>query len=64
MYCPFATMQSLTPRIQALRSPFARVINAYIYVHRVSKTSHLWLAITLAYMNGFWYSLAEMLPIK
>jgi len=24
-------------------------------LHRVSKTSHLWLAITLTYMNGFWY---------
>jgi len=34
-------------------------------VHRVSKkTSHLWLAITLTQMNGFWYFLAEMLPIK
>jgi len=28
------------------------------------KTSHLWLAITLTHMNGFWYFLAEMLPIK
>jgi len=27
------------------------------------KTSHLWLAITLTYMNGFWYFSAEMLPI-
>jgi len=28
------------------------------------KTSHLWLAITLTNVNGFWYFLAEMLPIK
>jgi len=28
------------------------------------KTSHLWLAITLSYVNGFWYFLAEMLPIQ
>ena len=28
------------------------------------KTSHRWLAITLRHMNGFWYFLAEMLPIK
>ena len=33
-------------------------------IYRVSKTSHLWLAITLTHMNGFWYFLAEMLPIK
>jgi len=30
----------------------------------LKKTSHLWLAITLTHMNGFWYFLAEMLPIK
>jgi len=30
----------------------------------LKKTSHLWLAITLMHMNGFWYLLAEMLPIK
>jgi len=28
------------------------------------KTSHLWLAITLTHVNGFWYFLAEMLPMK
>jgi len=28
------------------------------------KTSHLWLALTLMHVNGFWYFLAEMLPIK
>jgi len=28
------------------------------------KTSHLWLAVTLTYVNGFWYFLAQMLPIK
>ena len=28
------------------------------------KTSHLCFAITLTHTNGFWYSLAEMLPIK
>jgi len=28
------------------------------------KTSHLWLAMTLTHMNGFWYFLAEMLPKK
>ena len=34
-------------------------------LHTMSqKTSHLWLAITLMHMNGFWYFLAEMLPIK
>jgi len=34
-------------------------------IHRVSKkTSHLWLAITLTRMNGFWYFLAEMILIK
>jgi len=30
----------------------------------LKKTSHLWLAITLMHVNGFWYVLAEMLPIK
>jgi len=35
-----------------------------VHIHRVSKTSHLWLAITLMHMNGFGYFLAEMLPIK
>jgi len=24
-------------------------------LHRVSKTSHLWLAITLTHLNGFWH---------
>ena len=33
-------------------------------LHGVSKKSHLWLAIILTHMNGFWYFLAEMLPIK
>ena len=34
------------------------------YKYTVSqKTSHLWLAITLMHVNGFWYFLAEMLPI-
>jgi len=34
-------------------------------LHHVSKTtSHRRLAITLTHMNGFWYFLAEMLPIK
>jgi len=28
------------------------------------KTSHLWLAITLMHMNGFWHFLVQMLPIK
>jgi len=28
------------------------------------KTSHLWLAITLMHMNGFWYFLAEMLLLE
>jgi len=33
--------------------------------HRVSKkTSHLWLVITSTHVNGFWYFVAEMLPIK
>jgi len=36
----------------------------YFQVHRVSKTSHLWFAITLTLVNGFSYFLAEMLPIK
>jgi len=36
-----------------------------IYLYTMSqKTSHVWLAITLTHMNGFWYFLAEMLPIK
>jgi len=30
----------------------------------LKKMSHLWLAITLTHMNGFWYFLAEMLPIS
>jgi len=30
----------------------------------LKKTSHLWLAITLMHVNGVWYFLAEMLPIK
>ena len=30
----------------------------------LKKTSHLWLAITLTHIYGFWYFLAEMLPIK
>ena len=34
------------------------------YTPCLKKTSHLWLAITLTHMNGFWYVLAEMLPIK
>jgi len=38
---------------------------AVLHTYTVSqKTSHLWLAITLTCMNGFWYFLAEMLPIK
>ena len=28
------------------------------------RMSHIWLAITLTHMNGFWYFLAKMLPIK
>jgi len=28
------------------------------------KTSHCWLAITLTHINGFWYFLAQILPIK
>ena len=28
------------------------------------KTSHLWLAVISMHMNGFWFFLAEMLPIK
>jgi len=36
-----------------------------LHIYTVSqKTSHLWPAITLMYMNRFWYFLAEMLPIK
>jgi len=27
---------------------------ASMFVHRVSNTSHLWLAITLTHINGFW----------
>jgi len=34
------------------------------YTVSQKKTSHLWLAITLTHMNGFWYFLAEMLPMK
>jgi len=30
----------------------------------LKKNVPLWLAITLTHMNGFWYFLAEMLPIK
>jgi len=30
----------------------------------LKKTSHLWLAITLTHMNGFWYFWAAMLLIK
>jgi len=30
----------------------------YGCIHRVSKTFHLWLAITVTHMNGFWYFLA------
>jgi len=34
-------------------------------VYTVSqKTSHLRLAITLTYVNGFWYFSAEMLPVE
>jgi len=36
----------------------------YKYTPCLKKTSHLWLAITLMHVNGFWYFLAEMLPIK
>jgi len=32
----------------------SRWASAHI-LHRVSKTSHLWLGITLTHMNGFWY---------
>jgi len=35
-----------------------------MYTVSQKKTSHLWLAITLTHVNGFWYFLAEMLPIK
>jgi len=35
------------------------------FIYTVSqKTSHLWLAITFTHIYGFWYFLAEMLPIK
>ena len=34
------------------------------YTPCLKKTSQLWLAITLTVVNGFWYFLAEMLPIK
>jgi len=30
----------------------------------LKKTSHLWLPITLTYVNRFWYFFAEMLPVK
>jgi len=39
-----------------------RATSLYYTVSR--KTSHLRLAITLTHINGFWYFLAEMLPIK
>jgi len=41
-----------------------RVFAVFFKLHRVSKTSHLWLAITLTHVNGFWYFLAEILLIK
>jgi len=31
------------------------VPQAELKLHRVSETSHRWLAITLTHMNGFWY---------
>ena len=38
---------------------------ALVRIYTVSqKTSHLWLAITLTHVNGFWYFFAQMLPIK
>jgi len=47
------------------RDSFASTTNCILGYYTVSqKTSHLWLAITLTHMNGFWYFLAEMLPTK
>jgi len=34
------------------------------HVHRVSKTSRLWLAMSLTHVNGFRHFLAQILPIK
>jgi len=33
--------------------PMTNVMAALPNIHRVSKTSHLWLAIALTHMNGF-----------
>ena len=44
--------------------PDVKALKAVCSTLCLKKTSHLWLAITLAHMNGFWYFLAEMLPIK
>ena len=54
-----------TKSIAAIKLKYAiRLYTAEILHPCLKKTSHLWLAITLTHVNGFWYFLAEMLPIK
>jgi len=48
--------------VDALATFSTRIVECIYNVSQ--KTSHLWLAITLMHMNGCWYFLAEMLPIK
>jgi len=60
--CYYFTHQSYPFAHLGLTS-FRRITKLIIYTVS-QKTSHLWLAITLTHMNGFWHFLAEMLLIK
>ena len=48
----------------SLLVPATRIAMLPIQLHRVSKTSHIWLAITLTHVNGFWYSFGRNVTNK
>jgi len=62
--CQHPTTQSFTGRVPFLPPKQQRQCTEGICTPCLKKTSHLWSAITLIYVNGFWYFLAEMLRIK
>jgi len=54
-------LKALTPTRKKSRTGFILARPNYSVS---KKTSHVWLAITLTHVNGFWYFLPEMLPMK
>jgi len=70
VYCghgrPYQVLLSCCWPLSCYISEMVRIGARYEYTPclKKTKTSHLWLAIALTHVNGFWYFLAEMLSIK